>query len=78
MCGTDDWRTVDRGPAEGRDRRDQLAAQPGAITRLRPDLRIMSFRGNIDMRLAKPAAGEADGTLLAAAGLDRLDAPMSA
>jgi hydroxymethylbilane synthase len=39
---------------------------------LRPDLRITLFRGNVDTRLAKLAAGEADATLLAAAGLDRL------
>ena len=45
------------------------------LLRLRPDLRIISFRGNVDTRLAKLAAGEADATLLAAAGLARLDRP---
>jgi hydroxymethylbilane synthase len=39
---------------------------------LRPDLEIVLFRGNVATRLAKLAAGEADATLLAAAGLDRL------
>jgi len=39
---------------------------------LRPDLRIVMLRGNVDTRLAKLAAGEIDATLLAAAGLDRL------
>ena len=39
---------------------------------LRPDLHIVLFRGNVDTRLAKLAAGEVDATLLAAAGLDRL------
>jgi hydroxymethylbilane synthase len=39
---------------------------------LRPDLKIALFRGNVDTRLAKLAAGEVDATLLAAAGLDRL------
>ena len=39
---------------------------------LRPDLRIVTLRGNVDTRLAKLAAGEVDATLLAAAGLDRL------
>ena len=39
---------------------------------LRPDIRIVLFRGNVATRLAKLAAGEADATLLAAAGLDRL------
>ncbi|MGN6501205.1 MAG: hydroxymethylbilane synthase [Tsuneonella sp.] len=38
----------------------------------RPDLTIVSFRGNVATRLAKLAAGEADVTLLAAAGLARL------
>jgi len=42
------------------------------MLRLRPDLRIVLFRGNVDTRLAKLEAGEADATLLAAAGLDRL------
>jgi hydroxymethylbilane synthase len=42
------------------------------MLRLRPDLRIVLFRGNVDTRLAKLQAGEADATLLAAAGLDRL------
>ncbi len=40
---------------------------------LRPDLQIISLRGNVATRLAKIKAGEADATLLAAAGLDRLD-----
>lgn len=39
----------------------------------RPDCKIISFRGNVATRLAKLAAGEADVTLLAAAGLQRLD-----
>jgi len=38
----------------------------------RPDLEICLFRGNVDTRLAKLAGGEVDGTLLAAAGLNRL------
>ena len=42
------------------------------LLRLRPDLDVVLFRGNVDTRLAKLAAGEADATLLAAAGLDRL------
>jgi hydroxymethylbilane synthase len=42
------------------------------LLRLRPDLQIVMFRGNVDTRLAKLAAGEVDATLLAAAGLERL------
>lgn len=38
----------------------------------RPDLEIVTFRGNVQTRLAKLKAGEADATLLAAAGLERL------
>lgn len=42
------------------------------LRRMRPDLSIVLFRGNVATRLAKLAAGEVDATLLAAAGLDRL------
>jgi hydroxymethylbilane synthase len=42
------------------------------VRRARPDLSVVLFRGNVDTRLAKLAAGEADATLLAAAGLERL------
>ena len=42
------------------------------VLRARPDLSVVLFRGNVDTRLAKLAAGEADATLLAAAGLIRL------
>jgi hydroxymethylbilane synthase len=39
---------------------------------VRPDLRIVPFRGNVETRIRKIADGEAEATLLAAAGLDRL------
>ena len=42
------------------------------VKRLRPDLRVVEFRGNVETRLKKLGAGEADATLLAVAGLDRL------
>lgn len=38
----------------------------------RPDLEILPFRGNVQTRLARLDKGEADATLLAAAGLERL------
>lgn len=38
----------------------------------RPDLEVAEIRGNVDTRLAKVAAGEYDGAILAAAGLLRL------
>ncbi len=42
------------------------------LLHLRPDCTIVPFRGNVATRLGKLAAGEADATLLAAAGLERL------
>lgn len=46
------------------------AAQMRAI---RPDIEVVLFRGNVATRLAKLEAGVADITLLAKAGLDRLE-----
>ncbi len=40
--------------------------------RLRPDLKIVTFRGNVQTRLRKLEDGEADATFLAVAGLNRL------
>ena len=42
------------------------------VARLRPDLKIVGFRGNVGTRLQKLADGVADATLLAVAGLNRL------
>ncbi|MBX9774012.1 MAG: hydroxymethylbilane synthase [Xanthobacteraceae bacterium] len=42
------------------------------VKRLRPDLQVVSFRGNVETRLRKLDAGEVDATLLALAGLKRL------
>lgn len=42
------------------------------LKRIRPDVSTLLFRGNVDTRLGKLAAGEVDATLLAAAGLERL------
>ncbi|MBA4752958.1 MAG: hydroxymethylbilane synthase [Sphingopyxis sp.] len=42
------------------------------VKRVRPDLETVLLRGNVATRLAKIAAGDADATLLAAAGLERL------
>jgi hydroxymethylbilane synthase len=39
---------------------------------LRPDCTVVGIRGNVQTRLAKLTAGEADATLLARAGLNRL------
>jgi hydroxymethylbilane synthase len=43
--------------------------------RLRPDLVIVSLRGNVETRLRKMSEGVADATVLAFAGLKRLDMP---
>jgi hydroxymethylbilane synthase len=42
------------------------------VRRLRPDLRVVDFRGNVETRLRKLDEGRADATLLAVAGLERL------
>ena len=42
------------------------------VRRLRPDLRVVDFRGNVETRLRKLREGAADATLLALAGLTRL------
>ncbi len=52
--------------ATGSPRRRSQAA------RLFPETEWIEFRGNVETRLRKIAEGEADGTLLAAAGLRRL------
>jgi hydroxymethylbilane synthase len=40
---------------------------------IRPELECIEFRGNVDTRLRKLGEGQAEGILLAAAGLDRLE-----
>jgi hydroxymethylbilane synthase len=42
------------------------------IRRMRPDLELVTFRGNVQTRLKKLEEGVADGTILAIAGLKRL------
>jgi hydroxymethylbilane synthase len=42
------------------------------VKRLRPDLHVIDLRGNVETRLNKLADGQADATLLAVAGLERL------
>jgi hydroxymethylbilane synthase len=42
------------------------------LKRLRPDLNIVMFRGNVPTRLRKVEEGQVDGTILAFAGLKRL------
>ena len=42
------------------------------VKRLRPDLEVITFRGNVGTRLKKLEEGQADATILALAGLNRL------
>ena len=42
------------------------------VKRLRPDLEVVSFRGNVETRLRKLDEGVVDATMLALAGLNRL------
>jgi hydroxymethylbilane synthase len=42
------------------------------VKRLRPDLKVVTLRGNVETRLRKLDGGAADATLLAVAGLKRL------
>lgn len=44
------------------------------VQRIRPDLEIVVFRGNVDSRINKLINKEVDATILAYAGLKRLDA----
>jgi hydroxymethylbilane synthase len=42
------------------------------VRRLRPDIKVVTLRGNVETRLDKLEAGDVDATLLAVAGLKRL------
>ena len=69
LVGVDSFDALPANPVVGTSS-PRRAAQ---VMRLRPDATIALFRGNVATRLAKLAAGEVHATLLAAAGLDRLD-----
>lgn len=68
LIGADSLATLPPGARVGTSS-PRRAAQ---VRRARPDARILLFRGNVDTRLKKLAEGDADATLLAAAGLERL------
>lgn len=48
------------------------ARRKAILLRLRPDLKIVNFRGNVDTRLGKIENHEVDGSILAVCGLTRL------
>jgi hydroxymethylbilane synthase len=58
-------------PAGARVGTSSLRRQAQVLS-VRPDLDVVELRGNVDTRLRKLDAGEADGIVLAAAGLERL------
>jgi hydroxymethylbilane synthase len=58
-------------PADARTGTSSVRRQ-AQVARARPDLEIVSLRGNVDTRIAKLDAGELDAILLASAGLKRL------
>lgn len=68
LVGAESVRALPQGAVIGTSA-PRRAAQ---LLHARPDCKVVSFRGNVATRLAKLAAGEADATLLAAAGLNRL------
>jgi hydroxymethylbilane synthase len=71
LIGADSIEALPQGARVGTSS-PRRAAQ---LLALRPDLRIVPIRGNVATRLQKLSLGEADATLLAAAGLDRLGHP---
>ena len=68
LIGAESIDKLKKGAVVGTSSR-RRAAQ---LLRLRPDLKIVPLRGNVETRLKKVEGGEIDATLLAAAGLKRL------
>ena len=68
IIGAESIEKLKKGAVVGTSSR-RRAAQ---LLRLRPDLKIVPLRGNVETRLKKVESGEIDATLLAAAGLKRL------
>jgi len=66
-----DGQPFDKLPENAKLGTSSVRRQAQAL-RLRPDLKIVGLRGNVETRLLKLARGEADATLLARAGLSRL------
>lgn len=68
IIGAESIDTLKQGAVVGTSSK-RRAAQ---LLRLRPDLKIVPLRGNVERRLKAVESGEIDATLLAAAGLKRL------
>ena len=58
--------------AEGASVGTSSLRRQAQVLSVRPDLEVVELRGNVDTRLRKLDAGEADAIVLAAAGLERL------
>ncbi len=69
ICNTD--HTLSNLPAGSRVGTSSLR-RSAQVLHLRPDLQTVTLRGNVDTRINKIKAGEAEATLLALAGLKRL------
>ena len=69
IIGSESIDSLKKGAIVGTSSR-RRAAQ---LLRLRPDLKIVPLRGNVETRLQKVESGEIDATLLASAGLKRLE-----
>ena len=68
LCGAPSLDALPEGARVGTSSLRRTAA----LRALRPDLDVVELRGNVDTRLRKLAAGEADAIVLALAGLQRL------
>lgn len=66
------YKTIDDLP-QGATLGTSSLRRQAQIKHMRPDLVVVGFRGNVQTRLKKLADGAADATLLACAGLERLD-----
>lgn len=68
LVGAESIRALPQGAVVG----TSAPRRAAMLLHARPDCRVVPIRGNVATRLAKLAAGEADATFLAAAGLKRL------
>ncbi len=66
-----DGKTLDELPAGARVATGS-SRRAAMLRRARPDIEVVGIRGNIETRLAKLDAGEADALVMARAGLERL------
>ncbi len=68
LVGADSIAAIPQGAVVG----TSAPRRASQLLNLRPDCKVVTFRGNVATRLSKLEAGEADVTFLAAAGLERL------